>query len=220
MQGVPEFGRDVAQLLGGGVLLLALLGLRQRRRMALVKVLAAQAAMLAAAIAWQGSVRDEPGLYVAALLAFGLRAVLVPAALRRLALSHGLPPTAATNPALGPGMMLALAVAAVGAAAMVAQTADVGSGAALSREDLALALAVTLLGLLGMAARRDGIGQATGLMGVESGVILAAASAAGMPMLIGILVALTAMTALALATVHLRHQLDEALATPKRRVEE
>ena len=67
--------------------------------------------------------------------------------------------------------------------------------AALTREDLALALSVVLLGLLMMITRRNALTQVVGFMSLENGLILAAVSVAGMPLVVELSVAFLVMVA-------------------------
>jgi hydrogenase-4 component E len=66
---------------------------------------------------------------------------------------------------------------------------------ALTREDLALALSVVLLGLLMMITRRNALTQVVGFMSLENGLILAAVSVAGMPLIVELSVAFLVMVA-------------------------
>jgi hydrogenase-4 component E len=61
---------------------------------------------------------------------------------------------------------------------------------------LALALAILLLGFLMMITRRNAVTQIVGFMSLENGLILAATGARGMPLVVEISVAFSALIAL------------------------
>ena len=75
---------DVAHLLAGGMVLVSFMLLYQDRMSALLNVFALHAAVLAMSVAWQAFVQDAPHLYVTAIIALGLKAILIPSALRRI----------------------------------------------------------------------------------------------------------------------------------------
>lgn len=176
---------DMAHLLGGFVLLVSFVLLYQRRIGAVVNALASQGALLGLAAAWQGFAQDQASLYVTAAIALVAKAVLIPLALHhmigRLALHR------AVETALGIAPSLIVGAGLVGLAVLVVLPA--GGGAqpgptALQREDLALALSVVLLGMLMMITRRNALSQVVGLMSIENGLMLAAISVSGMPLVV------------------------------------
>lgn len=193
--GFGQLPYDVAHLLGGGVLLLSFALLYQRRMGAVINSFAAQGTLLALAVAWQGWVQAAPGLYVTALVAFAVKAVLIPLALRRLVRHFGLQRGVETAMGLGAGMIAGVALA--GLAILVVLPATAGAGA-LAREDLAIALSVVLLGMLMMITRRNAISQVIGLLSLENGLVLAAAGVRGLPLVVELA---TAALVLALAGV-------------------
>ncbi|MCQ4161303.1 hydrogenase-4 component E [Roseomonas sp. GC11] len=174
---------DVAHLLGGGMLLSGFVLLYQRRLAAMTGAFAAQGALLALAVAWQGFIQEEPGLFISALVAAAVKAVLIPLALRAFILRLGL--QRRVEPGLGIGASLIAGVALVALACLVVLPATAGA-AALLREDLAIALSVVLLGLLMMVTRRHAIGQVVGLLSLENGLVLAASGVQGMPLVVEI----------------------------------
>lgn len=183
---------DLAHLLGGLVLLLSFGLLYQRRTGALIGLYAWQAGVLAAAAAWQAWVQGAPELYVTAAVTLAAKAVVIPTALRRiadrLALQRG------HEAGLGVFASMAAGVAVVALAVLVVLPTTLQQ-AALTREDLALALSVVLLGVLVMITRRSALGQVIGFMSLENGLILAALSAAGMPLVVELSVAVLVLVA-------------------------
>ena len=189
---MPSIHYDIAHLLGALVLLLSFALLYQRRLFALIKMFAMQSVALAAAAAWQGYIQDSPHLYVTALLALSMKAIVIPVALHRVIIQLNIGRTVDT--ALGVGLTLIAGVSLVTLSILLVLpvTADV---TALTREDLALALSVVLLGLLTMITRRNAIGQVVGFMSLENGLILAAAGAKGMPLVVEISIAFSVLVA-------------------------
>jgi hydrogenase-4 component E len=182
---VIQFGNlpyDVAHVLGGGVLMLSLVLLYQRRIGAVINAFAVQGALLALAAAWQGYVQDHAGLYITAAIAFLAKAVLIPLALRLLVARLGI--HRSVEAALGIGASLLAAIALVGLSVLVVLPITAGQAQALTRENLALALSVVLLGMLMMITRRNALSQVIGLLSLENGLILAAIGVAGMPLVV------------------------------------
>jgi hydrogenase-4 component E len=168
---------DVADLLGGFVLLLSFALLCRRRIAAAIDAVALQGALVAAA-AWQGATGGAPVLFATAAIAFAAKAVAIPlllrAVLRRLAPGRGM------EAAFGVGPSMIAGVALVALATLVVLPATAGALAPM-REGLVLALSTVLLGLLMMITRRNAIGQVIGLVSLENGLSLAAIGA-GMPL--------------------------------------
>ncbi|WP_114391719.1 hydrogenase-4 component E [Oleisolibacter albus] len=187
-----EIGYDVAHLLGTSILLVSFALLYQRRLTSLINAFAVQSVLLAAAAAWQGWIQASPHLYLTALIALVLKAVVIPVALHRIIARLGIHRT--IERVLGVASTLALAVGLVALSlALVLPLA--GEAAALTREDLALALSVVLLALLMMISRRNAIGQVVGFMSLENGLILAAIGVKGMPLVVEMSVAFAVMVA-------------------------
>lgn len=193
--GFGQLPFDMAHLLAGGVLLLSFVLLYQRRVTALIGALAAQGAVLAMAVAWQGWVLDVPALYVTALAALLAKAVAIPLGLRLLVRRFGLRRAVETAIGIGPGMIMGVGLVAL--AILVVLPATQGAGA-LVREGLAFAMSVMLLGMLMMITRRHAIGQVVGLLSLENGLVLAAAGARGLPLVVELA---TAALVVALAAV-------------------
>jgi hydrogenase-4 component E len=183
---------DIAHFLAGGVLVMSFAMLYQRRLFGVINVYALHALLLAAAAAWQAIVQHAPHLWVTALIAFVVKAILVPVAIativRRLRIHRAVETT------VGVGAAMALGVALVSLSVVLVLPVTEGA-AAITREDLALALSVVLLGLLMMITRRNAITQVLGFMSVENGLILAAVGVKGMPLIVEMSVALSVMVA-------------------------
>ncbi len=183
---------DLAHLLGGAALLLSFALLSQRRIAALINIYAMQATVLAIAACWQGWVQHAPQLYLTGAIAFAAQGVIIPLALhrfvRRWRLRRGV------ETALGIFPSMALGVALVALSIMVVLPTTLQSQA-LTREDLALALSVVLLGLLMMISRHTAFTQVIGFMSLENGLILAAVSVDGMPLVVELSVGVLVLVA-------------------------
>jgi hydrogenase-4 component E len=181
---------DLGHLLGAIALVLSFVLLYQRRIMSVINTYGAQAVVLAAAAAWQGWVQSAPELYVTALLTLIAKGIAIPLALhnivRRLRVERSI------ETALGVFPAMALGVALVLLAILVVLPTTTQS-LALTREDLALSLSVVLMGLLVMITRRTALTQVIGFLSLENGLILAAVSVAGMPLVVELAFAILVM---------------------------
>jgi hydrogenase-4 component E len=205
---MPSIHYDIAHLLGASVLLLSFALLYQRRLFALIKMFAIQSAALAAAAAWQGYIQDAPHLYVTAVLALSMKAIVIPVALHRIIIRLNIERNVDTALGVGPTMIAGVSLVTLSILLVLPVTADV---TALTREDLALALSVVLLGLLTMITRRNAIGQVVGFMSLENGLILAAVGVEGMPLIVEMLVAFAVMVAFIIFGIfffHIRERFD------------
>jgi hydrogenase-4 component E len=183
---------DIAHMLAGGMVLLSFLLLYQDRMYALLNVFALHAVVLSASVAWQAHIQSAPHLYVTAVIALVLKAIIIPLALRRIVSQLGIHRTIETVVGVGPTMLAGMGLVALSMVVMLraAATAD-----PLAREDLAFALSVLLLGLLMMVTRRNAVSQVIGFMSLENGLILAATGAKGMPRVVEISVAFSVLVA-------------------------
>jgi len=148
--------------------------------------------VLSASVAWQGHIQAAPHLYITALIALVLKAVIIPVALRRMVVRLGIHRSIETVVGIGPTMLLGMALVALSMVVMLKATATADP---LAREDLAFALSVVLLGLLMMVTRRNAVSQVVGFMSLENGTILAATGAKGMPLVVEISVAFSVLIA-------------------------
>jgi hydrogenase-4 component E len=183
---------DIAHLLAGGLVLVSFMMLYQDRLPALINVFALHAVLLAASVAWQADIQNEPYLYVTAAIALGFKGVVIPVALRRMIVRLGIHREIETVVGIGPTMLAGIGLVALSMVVMLRVTADADP---LAREDLAFALSVLLLGLLMMVTRRNAVGQVVGFMSLENGLVLAATGAKGMPLVVEISVAFSILIA-------------------------
>jgi hydrogenase-4 component E len=186
------FSYDLAQLLGGAVLVLSFGLLCQRRIGAMINLYALQALLLAAATAWQGQAQGAPELFLAALIALGAKGIAMPLALHGIVRRLRMHRAVATALGVFPGMVIGVALVML--AILVVLPTPLQSQA-LTREDLALALPVVLLGLLMMVTWHDSLARVIGFLSLENGLILAAVGVAGMPMVVVLSVAVLVLLA-------------------------
>jgi hydrogenase-4 component E len=183
---------DVSHLLAGGLVLVSFLLLYQSRLYALLNIFALHAGVLALSVAWQAHVQAAPHLYVTALIALLLKAIVIPVALHRIVERLGIHRQIETVVGIGPTMLAGMGLVALSLAVMLRVTAEADP---LAREDLAFALSVVLLGLLVMVTRRNAVSQVVGFMSLENGLVLAATGARGMPLVVEISVAFSILIA-------------------------
>src|SRR6476620_2796175 len=189
---MSAFFLDLAHVLAGSLVLVSFMLLYQDRMLALLNVFALHAVVLSASVAWQGHIQAAPHLYITALIALVLKAVIIPVALRRMVVRLGIHRSIETVVGIGPTMLLGMALVALSMVVMLKATATADP---LAREDLAFALSVVLLGLLMMVTRRNAVSQVVGFMSLENGTILAATGAKGMPLVVEISIAFSVLIA-------------------------
>ena len=183
---------DIAHMLAGALVLLSFMLLYQDRMYGLLNVFALQAVVLSASVAWQAHIQHAPHLYVTAMIALVLKAIVIPLALRRVVAKLGIHRTIETVVGIGPTMLAGMGLVALSMTVMLKITPGVDP---LSREDLAFALSVVLLGLLMMVSRRNAVSQVVGFMSLENGLVLAATGARGMSLVVEISVAFSVLIA-------------------------
>lgn len=186
----------VGHLLAALVLLCGFGLLAGRRITILIRLLAwqgAAVAMLASWIAWQ---HGQQALWLTAALTLVLKAGLVPIALTRQLRRLPLPPFRPLEPfrplLLGLGLS-ALAILVTGPALQTLSP--------LIREQLAVGLAVCLLGIQLIRDRHERLAQVIGIFALENGVLMAAISTAGLPLVLEIALALSLLGLLALSAL-------------------
>jgi hydrogenase-4 component E len=189
---MTNFALDVSHLLAGSLVLLSFMMLYQDRMFGLINIFALQAGALMLAVFWQGYVQNAPSLFVTALIALVVKAVIIPIALRRIVVRLGVDRTIETVVGIGPTMLAGMGLVALSMVVMLGVTSAADP---LTREDMALALSVILLGLLIMVTRRYAVTQVIGFMSIENGLILAAAGVRGMPLIVEISVAFSVLVA-------------------------
>ncbi|MGE4279444.1 MAG: hydrogenase-4 component E [Magnetospirillum sp.] len=203
-----QFSYEIAHLIGATQLMAGFGLLYQRRVFAVLNTFAFQALALAAAAAWQAHVQHAPHLYVTAAIALLFKALAVPFALHWLVEKLGIHRTVETALSIGWTMIVGVALVALSIMLVLPVTA---AASALTRESLALAMSVVLLGMLMMITRRNAVTQVVGFMALENGLILAAVSAKGMPLVVEISIAfsvLVAMTVFGIFFFRIRERFD------------
>ncbi len=183
---------DIAHLLAGSLVLVSLVQLYQERLMALLKVFALHAIILALSVAWQAYVQGAPHLLVTALIALAFKGIVIPLVLHRIIVKLGIHREIESIGGIGVTMLAAVALIAL---SMVVIFKVTPGASIIAREDLAFALAVILIGLLMMVTRKNAVSQIVGFMSLENGLILAAAGAKGMPFVVEISVAFSVLIA-------------------------
>lgn len=186
---------DIAHLIDALVLMFGFQLLYQRRMKSVLRSFALQALALSAAAAWQAHVQNAPHLYVTAGIALVFKAIIVPIALNWLVQRLGIHRHVETALGIGPTMVIGVALVALSILLVLPVTAK---ATALTRESLALAMSVILLGMLMMITRHNAVTQVVGFMALENGLILAAVSAKGMPLVVEISVAFSVLVAMIL----------------------
>lgn len=197
---MDRFVLDLAHTLAGFMVLVSFMLLYQDRMFSLLNVFALQALVLAASVAWQAHIQDAPHLYVTALIALVLKAIIIPIVLHRVVVKLGIHRNIETVGGIGLTMLFGMGLVALSMVVMLRATATADP---LAREDLAFALSVVLLGLLMMVTRRNAVSQIIGFMSLENGLILAATGAKGMPLVVEISVAFSVLVALIVIGVFL-----------------
>jgi len=199
---------DVAHLLGTSVLVLSFALLFQRRILGVLNIFALQAAVLAAAAAWQGYTQDAPHLYITAAIALLFKAIAIPLALRRIAFRFRIHRTVETVLGIGPTMMAGVCLVGLSVVLVLPLTRQ---SVLMTRDDLALALSIVLIGLLMMITRRNALTQVVGFMSLENGLILAAVGVVGMPLVVEMSVAFSVVVAFLILDIfffHIRDRFD------------
>lgn len=184
---------DVSHLLAGAMLVTSFALLYQERVASVLNAFAAQSITLALAVAWTAWSESRPDLFITALIALGLKGIVIPLALRRMVERLGIHRQVEKVVGVGPALLVGLALTGL-AQALVAKVAT--GTASHAREALALALAIILLGFLMMIVRRNAVTQIVGFMSMENGLILAATGARGMPLVVEVSVAFSVLIAL------------------------
>ena len=184
---------EISHLLAGIMLVASFALLYQQRVAAVINAFAAQSITLALAVAWAAWSEHRPDLFITAAIAFFLKGVVIPLALRRTVERLGI--HREVEKVVGVGVALVVGLALIGLSqALVVKVTQGTMG--LGRDELALALAIVLLGFLMMIVRRNAVTQIVGFMSMENGLILAATGARGMPLVVEVSVAFSVLIAL------------------------
>jgi len=201
MPAVHGLAFDVAHMLAGGMVTVSFMLLFQDRLFALIQFIALHALVLSLALGWQAWVQNAEHLYATAALALLFKAVLIPWTLGRLV--RRLHIERSVEPVVGAGVTMLFGICLVALSVVV--MLPLAAKSPLMWEDLSFALAVVMLGLLTMITRRNPVGQIVGFLSVDNGMMLAAAGAHGMPFLIELSIAFSALVALIVFGVSLSH---------------
>jgi len=191
---------DVAHLFAGSLVLVSFMLLYQDRMTGLVNVFAMHALVVSFSVAWQAYIQAAPHLYITAMIALVVKAVVIPFSLHRIIVRLGIHRTIEPVVGVGQTMLAGIGLVALSIMVMLPITAQAGT---LAREDLAFALSVMLLGLLMMISRHNAVSQVIGFMSIENGLILAATGAKGMPLVVEISVAFSILIALIVVGIFL-----------------
>jgi hydrogenase-4 component E len=189
---MATFDFDTAHMLAGSMVLVSLMLLYQDRMFGLLNVFSVHAVVLSLSVSWQAYIQNAPHLFITALIALVLKAIIIPIALHRMVVRLGIHRTIEIIGGVGPTMLFGIGLVAL---SMVVMLHAAAAADPLAREDLAFALSVVLLGLLMMVTRRNAVSQIVGFMSLENGLILAAAGAKGMPLVVEISVAFSVLVA-------------------------
>ena len=208
MPGIP-LDLQLVNTFSAVVLLISFAMLSQRRVVNLVKLLAAQGALLGMAtllVAWR---TGETHLYISALLTLGLKVVFLPWLLTRLIRRLGVywDSESIINPSATMLIGLGIVVFSFGLAQPIAELASTAT-----RNSIGIAVAVILLAFLTMITRRKAMSQVIGFLSMENGLFFGAMSATyGMPMVVELGIALDVLVAMLVLGVfffQIREQFD------------
>ncbi len=191
---------DLAHMFAGGLVLVSFMLLYQDRMFGLLNIFALHATVVSLSVAWQAYIQAAPHLYITALIALVVKAIVIPVALHRIIVRLEIHRAVDTVGSIGQTMLAGIGLVALSVMVMLPITAQAGT---LTREDLAFSLAVILLGLLMMISRRNAVSQIIGFMSIENGLILAATAAKGMPLVVEISVAFSIIVALIVVGIFL-----------------
>jgi len=190
---MDQLSLDVAHLFAGSMVLVSFTLLYQDRMSGLINTFALHAVVVSLSVAWQAYIQEAPHLYITAVIALVVKAVVIPTALHRIMVRLGIHRTIEPVVGIGLTMLAGIGLVALSIMVMLPITAQAGT---LAREDLAFALSVILLGLLMMISRHNAVSQVIGFMSIENGLILAATCAKGMPLVVEISVAFSILVSL------------------------
>jgi hydrogenase-4 component E len=190
---MDQLSLDVAHLFAGSMVLVSFTLLYQDRMSGLINTFALHAVVVSLSVAWQAYIQEAPHLYITAVIALVVKAVVIPMSLHRIMVRLGIHRTIEPVVGIGLTMLAGIGLVALSIMVMLPITAQAGT---LAREDLAFALSVILLGLLMMISRHNAVSQVIGFMSIENGLILAATGAKGMPLVVEISVAFSILVAL------------------------
>jgi hydrogenase-4 component E len=175
------------------VLFTSFLMLAQARLLPLIHVFAWQGALLSVTTALVALVSNHGHLYISAALTFGLKALLIPWILHRLAVRLKIQRD--IDSVRYPSLVL-LAGAALVIFSYYVSLPIVQLSTLVTRNTIAATMAMVLLGMLLMIVRKKALSQVIGFMAIENGLFFAAvASTYGMPMVVDLGIAFDVLVA-------------------------
>jgi hydrogenase-4 component E len=128
---------DVAHLFAGGLVLASFMLLYQDRMFGLLNTFALHALVVSLSVAWQAYIQSAPHLYITAVIALLVKAIIIPVALHRIIVRLGIHRTIETVVGIGQTMLAGIGLVALSILVMLPITAEAGT---LAREDLAFSL--------------------------------------------------------------------------------
>jgi hydrogenase-4 component E len=175
------------------VLFTSFLMLAQARLLPLIHVFAWQGVLLSITTALVALVSHHTELYVSAALTFGLKALLIPWILHRLAVRLKIQRD--IDSVRYPSLVL-LAGAGLVIFSYYVSLPIVHLSTLVTRNTIAATMAMVLLGMLLMIVRKKALSQVIGFMAIENGLFFAAvASTYGMPMVVELGIAFDVLVA-------------------------
>jgi hydrogenase-4 component E len=195
--------------------------LAQARLISTIHAFAWQGALVAAVTTVVAATGHSGHLYFSALLTLGLKALLIPWMLHRLARRLDLERQVDALRRPVPVIFVAVALVIFAYWLVLPMVAE---EMIFTRNIVAISLAVVLVGLLMMVARAQAVVQVLGFMSIENGLFLAAVSATGgMPLVVELGVAFDVLVAMILFGVfffQIRESIDSLDVDRLRRLTE
>jgi len=195
--------------------------LAQARLISTIHAFAWQGALVAAVTTVVAATGGSGHLYFSALLTLGLKALLIPWMLHRLARRLDLERHVDALDRPVPVIMAAVALVIFAYWLVLPMVAE---EMIFTRNIVAISLSVVLVGLLMMVARAQAVVQVLGFMSIENGLFLAAVSATGgMPLVVELGVAFDVLVAMILFGVfffQIRESIDSLDVDRLRRLTE
>lgn len=200
----PIFGQTMITLMAAIVLVLQITLVAQKSLVSSIYVFALQSFLLAAiagTIAW---FTGAGHIYMAAVLTFLLKSLLLPAILLRLVeqirIEHEMKPLLNVPVSVVISGMLTLLAYVV--AEPLQQQMSFGSPSSLGHNTLPVAVALFLIGFFLIANRRKALSQVLALLSLENGLFLAAISLTyGMPLIVELGVFFDVLVAVLVLTI-------------------
>jgi hydrogenase-4 component E len=183
----PQFGDRIITMMAALVLVLQIAMVAQRWLVTNIRMFGAQSFLLAAIAATIGYFNQAPHLYVAAILTFLVKAMLVPGLLERLV--EKIEIVQEIEPLINVPISVMISGGLTLVAYVVAESFhrpdEAVSPASLGHNTLAVAISLFLIGFFMMVNRRKALTQVLALLCLENGLFLGAISLTyGMPLIV------------------------------------